>query len=538
MILLYVDDSVTMQRIAEITLAGTDFEYVGARTVDEALAIAAERKPALVLADAVMPTGTGYDLCAQLRARGLDAPVLIVCGNSEAYDAARGEAAGASGTIAKPWDTELILALLHNHVHRRARATTPPPVAQAPAPSMRPIGSPRPADFPPAGPMKTMMVAPSIALPPPAEPAPAPDKPRYVDDNVQFTVYRPKVMAPARWHPLLAFAHLADKRDDEDEADPIEEVQRQAAQVLGADAGKFTDTTQDATASIPREGELTIVPELAGFDVNPKARTFLWTEPVHREEFRIRAGAALDGQTVRGKVTVWLGSLIVAEVPLAIRVTAGATDADGKPAPAKARPYRKIFASYSHRDAHVVDEVSRLARALGDEYTRDWVHLRSGQVWNDQLRTLIAEADIFQLFWSSNSMRSRFCRDEWEYALSLGRPSFVRPTYWEEPLPRDPGADMPPDELVRLHFQKIRVAVDWAPPPKLAEAEAEAEAPTPLADDAPKPSAPPPGMASYGSSAPVIVDARERPPAARPPWLMIAILVLVAAAAIAWFALR
>src|SRR5262249_20676036 len=154
--------------------------------------------------------------------------------------------------------------------------------------------------------------------------------------------------------------------------------------LLGADADRFSDTTQDASAAIPAEGELTIVPELAGFDVNPRARTFLWTEPVHREEFRIRAGAALDGQTARGKVTVWLGSLIVAEIPLAIRVSSGATQADAKPAPAKARPYRRIFASYSHRDAHVVEEVSRLARALGDEYIRDLVHLRAGQVWSDQ----------------------------------------------------------------------------------------------------------------------------------------------------------
>lgn len=589
MILLYVDDSKTMQKVAEYTFAGSELEYVAAWNAEDALRVAEERRPSVVLIDAVIPGADTYELCAKLRALLPEAPILIVCGNSEPYDAERGARAGANGTIAKPWDTELTINLVTNHVKRGpaaitrpARPSTPPPTGRytpLPAPAAPPPSAPPPVSAPKQA---SVMGMPEIKLPEVAAEAPKePDKPLYVDENVQFTIYRPKAMPPAKWHPLLAFAHLAEKRDDEDdESDPIEEVQRQARQVLGDDADKFTDTTQDATAAIPAEGELTITPHLPGFDVNPKARTFLWTESVHREEFRIRAPASLDGQTVRGKVTVWLGSLIVAEVPLAIRVSAGAGDSDAKPAPAKARPYRKIFASYSHRDAHVVDEVSRLARALGDEYIRDWVHLRTGQVWNDQLRTLIAEADIFQLFWSSNSMQSKFCREEWEYALSLGRPTFVRPTYWEDPLPRDEGAGLPPDELVRLHFQKIRVGTEWSPPPKVAEAkpaeakpDAASEPEKPGARDlgeikarlglkkaggaagGPAPSgASPPGaapsgdepfgamngMASAKSSAPVIVENSEPREANRRSSLIpiLALVLLVIAAIVGWLVLR
>jgi hypothetical protein len=40
-------------------------------------------------------------------------------------------------------------------------------------------------------------------------------------------------------------------------------------------------------------------------------------------------------------------------------------------------------------------------KALGYDYLRDVVHLRSGQPWSDRLLGLINEADIFQLFWSS-----------------------------------------------------------------------------------------------------------------------------------------
>jgi hypothetical protein len=48
---------------------------------------------------------------------------------------------------------------------------------------------------------------------------------------------------------------------------------------------------------------------------------------------------------------------------------------------------------------------------------------------HDRLLELIQEADVFQLFWSSNSMRSQYCQQEWEHALALRRPAFVRPLY-------------------------------------------------------------------------------------------------------------
>jgi serine/threonine-protein kinase len=51
-------------------------------------------------------------------------------------------------------------------------------------------------------------------------------------------------------------------------------------------------------------------------------------------------------------------------------------------------------------------------------------------------------------------------RREWEYALSLNRPTFVRPTYWEVPLPESPADGLPPDALRRLHFQRIGASIE------------------------------------------------------------------------------
>ena len=67
--------------------------------------------------------------------------------------------------------------------------------------------------------------------------------------------------------------------------------------------------------------------------------------------------------------------------------------------------------------------------------------------------------------------------------MSLGRPYFVPPTYWEDPLPTSQQPALPPDSLRRLHFSRIAAVpqtpasrparpmpVQAAPPPAPAAA--------------------------------------------------------------------
>ena len=156
-IILCADDSVTMQKVAEITFRHTDFTYVGARSADEALTKAKGEKPVLVLADAVMPGKTGYDLCQALKGDGAlaDVPVVILCGNSAPYDAARGAQVGADATVTKPWDTQVMLdkvtevldkAAAHGVAGAGAAAAAPPPAARPAGPPATTLpGQPAPA---------------------------------------------------------------------------------------------------------------------------------------------------------------------------------------------------------------------------------------------------------------------------------------------------------------------------------------------------------------------------------------------------------
>lgn len=298
---------------------------------------------------------------------------------------------------------------------------------------------------------------------PPVRPAPppvaaSPDvKARAIDEDVQFTVYRPIRVRPEQWYPLLAFAHLAERRADApaSEPDPLTEVARRAERRLGEAAGGFRPSVVDSVSAIPRGDTITFLPEVPGVEFNPERRTFRWIEDVHEEEFRVKADRELEGRTARGRLTVFAGSLVVADVPLVFPVSgqgAPPPNVMAEPVAAAARPYRNVFPSYSRKDAPVVEQFEQLLGTLGDQYLRDVVTLRSGEVWNSRLLDLIEQADVFQLFWSSNSMRSTYVRVEWEHALRLERPQFVRPTYWEVPFPEDRGVNLPPPDLGRLHF--------------------------------------------------------------------------------------
>jgi CheY-like chemotaxis protein len=182
-IVLCVDDSATMQMVADITFRGTDFQYVGARSVDEALQKAKAQKPAVVLADSQMPGKTGYELCQELKASMPDVPVVILVGNGAPYDAAKGTQVGADANLPKPWDTQTMLEKVTEIVAKGATAkpgaAAAAPAAAKPAAAAASPAAAAAANQPPRS--ATLMGMPTIKMPagvaptvtPAATPAPA-----------------------------------------------------------------------------------------------------------------------------------------------------------------------------------------------------------------------------------------------------------------------------------------------------------------------------------------------------------------------------
>ena len=78
-ILLAEDDS-SMRRFVEIILQQAGYEVLTAEDGLQALQTALASDIDAVVADAVMPNLTGYDLCRMLRAQTKDFPLIILSG--------------------------------------------------------------------------------------------------------------------------------------------------------------------------------------------------------------------------------------------------------------------------------------------------------------------------------------------------------------------------------------------------------------------------------------------------------------------------
>lgn len=305
----------------------------------------------------------------------------------------------------------------------------------------RPLAvGPGPAEEPPLE--RRIELPDEVAEPPPDADHDLPGEPPPAPEPVQFTVYHPQALVPDRWATLLAYVHLAGALD---------EVERDRERALAGEPGPRWRRSEDAVVPIRRESLIRVVPELPGCRFNPPEASVLWLEDWHRASFKVQANQALPGfepgGMVTGRVAFYVESVLVGEVP--IWALLGDGGAAVEEAPRRSDPvaaFERVFASYSHRDAEIVEALGRAYQALGMEWLRDVQVLRSGEEWNSRLLELVEGADLFQLYWSEEAARSPYVAQEWRHALAQGRQRFIRPCYWRRPMPP------PPAELSKLHF--------------------------------------------------------------------------------------
>jgi CheY-like chemotaxis protein len=103
-LVLLVDDSPLIHRHTVPILEEAGYEVLSAADGEEALAIAAERRPDLVITDVEMPRLDGFGLCKRLKTSPatVHVPVLICSALGEAQDLERGFDSGADDYLVKP----------------------------------------------------------------------------------------------------------------------------------------------------------------------------------------------------------------------------------------------------------------------------------------------------------------------------------------------------------------------------------------------------------------------------------------------------
>ena len=102
---LLADDDPALRRLIGTTLGTEDFEVMHAADGEEALRIARQEHPELVLLDVNMPKLDGFQVCHYLKSDPETAGIKIVMVTARATDVdrARGREAGADDYFIKPF---------------------------------------------------------------------------------------------------------------------------------------------------------------------------------------------------------------------------------------------------------------------------------------------------------------------------------------------------------------------------------------------------------------------------------------------------
>ena len=92
--ILLADDSITIQKVIELTFSDEDFDVVTVGNGRLAVERIEDIRPDIVLCDIIMPEKDGYEVCEQIKKNPTfsHVPVLLLTGAFEPFDQERARA--------------------------------------------------------------------------------------------------------------------------------------------------------------------------------------------------------------------------------------------------------------------------------------------------------------------------------------------------------------------------------------------------------------------------------------------------------------
>ena len=152
--LLLADDSVTIQRVIELTFADEDVEVLTVGDGRQAIERVQSDHPDIVLADIGMPERDGYEVAAFIKGNPEFAhiPVLLLTGAFEPVDEARARSVGCDGVLVKPFEPQMVISRVRDLLAggRTAPAVSQPAADHPPVPGGLELDRLEPASAAPA----------------------------------------------------------------------------------------------------------------------------------------------------------------------------------------------------------------------------------------------------------------------------------------------------------------------------------------------------------------------------------------------------
>ena len=110
--ILIVDDNETNRDILKVLLTGNGYDVLHAGDGEEALEVATQHLPDLILLDIMMPKLDGIEVCRRLKANAAlpFMPIILLTAKSDSKDVVDGLDAGADEYLSKPIDQPALVA--------------------------------------------------------------------------------------------------------------------------------------------------------------------------------------------------------------------------------------------------------------------------------------------------------------------------------------------------------------------------------------------------------------------------------------------
>ncbi len=105
--LLLADDSITIQKVVNLTFADEGIEVISVGDGNSAMDKIREESPDLIMADVNMPGLNGYEICEKVRQSDeyKRTPVILLVGSFEPFDEAEAKRVGADDFLKKPFQS-------------------------------------------------------------------------------------------------------------------------------------------------------------------------------------------------------------------------------------------------------------------------------------------------------------------------------------------------------------------------------------------------------------------------------------------------
>ena len=116
---LLIEDEPALARGLSDTLRANGFDVIVAADGERGLDAASSGAADLILLDVMLPKINGYEICREVRAQGIDVPILMLTAKGQEQDVILGLNLGADDYITKPFRTGELIARARAFLRRR-----------------------------------------------------------------------------------------------------------------------------------------------------------------------------------------------------------------------------------------------------------------------------------------------------------------------------------------------------------------------------------------------------------------------------------